>query len=334
MQAFKITLPNGSTLSGHHSPGRDSHTSSPAYAAVDDTRRPLLVAIHGGTYCSTYFDADAKHSAALCSNGLGVPVVAIDRPLYQGTSSFYPIPAGRTYHEELAVQLHKHILPAVWDEFGRGCCGSMVLHCHSLATPSAVILAGWDAQERARGEKPAYPLSGLTISGFGSQNQPQYVAQTKSSALSSSDPPPEWIDFPLDAKDALMIEEGTADPAIYQQTKMLHNRMPHAERADYDAVWAGGRWRALCGAVEVPVMIGMAEKDALWLGTEDHVREFAAGFGRSQRVDASVVRGAPHCIELSYWAQGWYARCFGWALECAAACNAAKGREGSLTRGP
>ena len=312
MQAFKATLPNGSTLSGHHCV---PDTSGPAYTALDDSRRPLFVAIHGGTYSSTYFDADTKHSATLCSKGLGVPVVAIDRPLYQETSSFYPVPEGKTYHEGLAVQLHKHILPYVWKEYGRN-CGSMVLHCHSLATPSAVLLAGWHAQELAQGKTPAYPLSGLTISGFGNQVTPHIAEQAKALL---SDPSVKSIDYPLEEKDKRMLEVGTVDPAIYKQTKRLHNPMPFAERADYGAVWDGNKWRTHCGAVEVPVMIGMAEKDALWMGTEEHVREFAGGFSSSERVDASVVKGAPHCIELSYWAQGWYARCFGWALECAAA---------------
>lgn len=312
MQAFKVTLPNGSTVSGHH---YAPETSSPAYTALDDHRRPLFVAIHGGTYCSTYFDADAKHTAILCSKGLGVPVVAIDRPLYQQTSSFYPIPEGKTYHEGLAAHLDKNILPALWKQFGQG-CGSMVLHCHSLATPSAVILAGWHAQERAQGKTPVYPLSGLTISGFGSQSNPNSEATSK---FAPPDPLPEWLDMPAEAKDAVMLEKGIVDPAIYKQTKRLHNRFPFAERADYEAIWSDGKWRGLCGAVEVPVMIGMAEKDALWSGTEEHVKEFAGGFSGSERVDASVVKGAPHCIELSYWAQGWYARCFGWALECATA---------------
>lgn len=311
MQAFKATLPNGATLSGHHCL---PEPSGPAYAAVDDSRRPLIVAIHGGSYSSTYFDADAKHTAVLCSKALGVPVVAIDRPTYQESSSFYPIPEGKTYHEELATQLHKHILPTIWKEYGQG-CGSIVLHCHSLATPSAVIIAGWYAGERSQGEKPAYPLSGLIISGFGSQSKPDIVEQR---GAAMPDPPPEWIDFPLDMKDAGMLEKGTADPAIYNQTRRLHNRMMYAELADYKVVWADGKWRALCGAVEVPVMVGLAEKDSLWLGTEEHLGEFAGGFSGSERVDASLVRGAPHCIELSYWAQGWYARSFGWALECAA----------------
>lgn len=273
------------------------------------------MAIHGGSYCSTYFDADANHSAVLCSNGLGVPVVAIDRPCYQETSSFYPIPDGRTYHEELAFQLHKYILPTIWKEYGKG-CGSMVLHCHSLATPSAVILAGWYAQEQGKAEAPAYPLSGLTISGFGSQNAPHVVEQGKAP---QPDPLPEYIDYQPDAKDERMLLKGTVDPAIYKQTERLNNRFPYAELHDYLVTWAGDKWQQVCGEVGLPVMIGMAERDALWLGTEDHVREFAGWFNSSERVDASVVKGAPHCIELSYWAQGWYARCFGWALECATA---------------
>lgn len=309
MQAFKVDLPNGSTLSGHN---YVPDISSPAYKAIDDSRRPLLVAIHGGSYNSTYFDADDKHSAVLCSEGHGVPAVAIDRPFYKETSPF-AIPEGKTYHEELAVQLHNHILPALWKEFGRG-CGSMVLHCHSLAAPSAVILSGWIAQERAQGKSPAYPLCGLTISGFGSI--PKFVPQSEETP---PDPIPEWSDIPLGVKDELMMEKGTVDPAIYKQTKRLHNLMPRRERGDYEPIWNDDKWRTHCGAVEVPVMIGIAERDALWLGTEEHVKEFAGGFSKSERVDASLVRGAPHCIELSYWAQGWYARCFGWALECATA---------------
>ncbi|KAG8157232.1 hypothetical protein KVR01_012940 [Diaporthe batatas] len=312
MQAFKVDLPNGSTLSGHN---YVPNTSSPVYTALDDSRRPLLVAIHGGTYSSIYFDADEKHSAVLCSEGVGVPVVAIDRPFYKETSPF-TIPEGKTYHEELAVQLHNHILPALWEKFGRG-CGSMVLHCHSLATPSAVILSGWLAQERAQGKSPAYPLCGLTLSGFGgNQYHPNYVPQSRQAP---PDPVPEWNDWPLDVKDELMIVKGTVDPAIYRQTRRLHNITPRREVGDYELIWNDGKWRAHCGAVELPVMIGIAEKDALWLGSEEHVKEFASGFSKSERVDASLVKGAPHCIELSYWAQGWYARYFGWALECATA---------------
>lgn len=309
MQAFKTSLPNGGTLSGHF---YNPETSSPAYAALDDSRRPLFVAIHGGSYTSSYFDADSKHTATLCGKGLGVPVVAIDRPLYKDSSSFYPIPEGKTYHDGLAVHLHKHILPTIWKEYGQG-CGSMVLSCHSLAVPSAVMLAGWYARERALADTD-YPLSGLIVHGFGSQNTATVVDHPP-----PPDQVPEYVDLPLELKDTRMFSRDTVDPAIFEQTERLNHRMPYAELGDYTAVWGGDKWRELCGGVRVPVMVGIAEKDALWAGTEEHLREFAGGFSGSERVDASVVKGAPHCIELSYWAQGWYARCFGWALECAAA---------------
>ncbi|ROV90484.1 hypothetical protein VMCG_09816 [Cytospora schulzeri] len=319
MQPFRLVLPNGATLTGLHNL---PETSSPVHTTIRDRSRPLVITIHGGSYCSNYFDADLKHSASLCSNGLGIPVVSIDRPLYQGSSSFYPSEKGKSYHEALALWLHQYILPTLWSEFGKG-CGSMVLHCHSLATPSAVILAGWVADQQTKGDESGYPLAGLTISGFGSQNTAQIVEQGKKP---SPDPLPEYIDHPVNVKNARMIPEGTADPGIYEQSHRLHNRMPYAEIGDLKAIWADGKWRDLCGRVKVPVMIGLAEIDALWMGTEGHLKEFAGGFAASAKVDASLVKRAPHCIELSYWAQGWYARSFGWALECAATYSVEKGK--------
>lgn len=333
MQPFQLTLSNGGTLTGlHHCPD----PASPGYRAIDDSERPLLVAIHGSSYSASYFDADATRSAVPWSTALGVPVVAIDRPLYQGTSSFYPLPAGTTYHEQLALWLHRYILPAVWHEFGRGRgCSSVVLHCHSLAVPSAVLAAGRVAAEAARGEVPAYPLAGMTVSGLGSQLTPALAAlhAARTTTTTTPPPPPPTDQVPAfaprhaaKAKDDRMIQAGTVDPAVYALTEQLDNPMPYAEVHQYGQIWFPDGWRKLCGAVAVPVLIGMAEHDRLWMGTEEHVREFAGGFTGAERVDASVVKGAPHCIELSYVGQEWYARNFRWALECAAAFAAKKRR--------
>lgn len=306
MQPFKLTLANGAALTGlHNHPER-----SAAFTALEDRHRPLIIAIHGGTYSSSYFDADAKHSATLCSNSLGIPVVAIDRPLYEGSTSLYPLPDGESYHGQLAVWLHRFILPALWAEFGKG-CSSMLLHCHSLATPGAVIAAGMHARQEG---KPTYPLAGLTISGFGSR-----VHHANRNVDESRDEPSEFINFSIEAKDD-MLPAGTADPEIYKQTRRLNKPMPAAELQSMAGIWLHDTeqdWKTFAADVKVPVMIGIAERDTLWVGTEEHVKEFAGGFTRSSRVDASLVKDAPHCLELSYWAQGWYARCFGFAMECA-----------------
>ena len=51
--------------------------------------------------------------------------------------------------------------------------------------------------------------------------------------------------------------------------------------------------------------------------SEQHVRNFAAAFKKSPRVESGIVLGAPHSMELSRFGQGWYARAFGFAVECA-----------------
>lgn len=66
----------------------------------------------------------------------------------------------------------------------------------------------------------------------------------------------------------------------------------------------------------VPVMFSLAEQDTFFESTAGHVRSFAQAFCKSKLVDSSFVNHAPHCMELSYWSQGWYSRCFGFAIEC------------------
>ena len=57
---------------------------------------------------------------------------------------------------------HEHLFPALWEKFGKSSnCSSMVLDGHSMGVPSIVIAAALHAQENA----PAYPLSGIILSG-------------------------------------------------------------------------------------------------------------------------------------------------------------------------
>ena len=49
---------------------------------------PLVVAVHGGTYTSRYFDVPG-YSLLERSAALGIPIVAIDRPGY-GNSALLP----------------------------------------------------------------------------------------------------------------------------------------------------------------------------------------------------------------------------------------------------
>lgn len=304
MQDFKITLSDGKVVSGLHSlpPSTSTTTTAP---------KPLIVALHGGTYTAKYFDVDSTHTASIASNGLGVPFVAINRPSYD-ISTPVSIPEGSSYAEESGLWLHREVLPVVWTEFGapRGCT-CIVLHAHSMGTMPALIAAGLHATEESQ---KSYPFGGITLSGFGSQPGPP---PPTGPPPDSDGPPPETIVFPPEVKDSIMLQEGHADPEIYKYTNELNHPMPAAEMASAMAVYLP-RWREMAGAVQVPVMVGFAGNDLMWKGTEEHLHEFTAAFKRSERVDGSVVKGAPHNMEMSYWANGWYARCFGFALECAA----------------
>lgn len=173
----------------------------------------------------------------------------------------------------------------------------MVPHCHSLAAPSAVILAGLVAdQQQAEGPGskgvPEYPLAGLVISGFGSSQNTIHVAE-EHGGKPPPDQPPEYIDYPVHAKDSPHDTPGTprsTSRAAGCITACRTSRLATTRR--YRLVGSGGT--DLCGRVKVPVMIGLLELDALWMGTEEHARDFAGGFAASGRVNASVVKGAPH----------------------------------------
>ncbi|KAK3356525.1 hypothetical protein B0T25DRAFT_536916 [Lasiosphaeria hispida] len=310
MEPFTLVLANGAALTGL--------TNLPGVRPTSPTFKPLIVGVHGGTYSSAYFDVDAKHTAALASNALNVPWVGIDRPGYKGTTSFYPIHSGSSYPEMDGEWLHKFILPAIWREFGepQG-CNSMVLLCHSLGVPAAVIAAAMLAEEVATAAN--YPLSGIILSGFGTQ----LAAGQGPPQLADASAPPEFANMPPEVKDAILLPPGTCDPSAYEHTARLNTSCRFEEVNDIHTVWIPHVKTAWAPLVRVPVMIGLAERDCFWAGDTAHLKDFEAAFTASPSVSASLIKRAPHNLEMSFWSQGWYARCFGFALECAASFGVA-----------
>lgn len=298
MQSFKITLSVNAVLTGLH-----NFPSSPT-----PKRTPLLVALHGGTYTAKYFDVDASHSASSTSNGLEVPFIAINRPGYADSTSFCPIPTSSSYTEEYGTWLHRYILPALWQTFGEpNGCTCIVLLSHSLGAPGAILAASMHAKETI---KP-YPLAGISMSGFGSQT---LYPPTN---LPPSGPGATTVTFPPQFKDSILLQKGHADPEMYKYTQELNHDMTIEEAMSIENSWFP-KWREWAKRVACPVMIGIASHDLMWEGTEEHLKDFSGAFTGSERVDGTVVEGAPHNMEMSFWARGWYARCFGFALECAA----------------
>ncbi|CAK7225378.1 hypothetical protein SEUCBS140593_005884, partial [Sporothrix eucalyptigena] len=73
------------------------------------------------------------------------------------------------------------------------------------------------------------------------------------------------------------------------------------------------------------VNIPVAVKDSTLL--LPHLRDFAEALPLSARVDTILLPGAPHNLELSYQAPGWYAQSFGFASERAASLVLGKAGE-------
>ncbi|KAJ5357943.1 hypothetical protein N7541_005101 [Penicillium brevicompactum] len=309
MESFEYALPDNRTVRGlkHIPQCQGSLLNS----------RPLIVALHGGCYDHQYFDASPKTSAAVASHAFGVPFVSIDRPSYGGTSSILPIPQGTNFFELSALQLHQQILPEIWRRIGLpNDCNCIILLCHSLGVIPGIITAAFHAQDG----KPLYPLGGLIASGMGDKQSSVMKGSTPSFALVDKD----HALFPLEAKDQVMFKPGTFDPEILEQSARLNAVYPIAEVAGFAALWLPTWKQKWASHVSAPVMFSLVEDDPFFVATEEEVDTCVKAFTRSTRVDGSLMRDAPHCVELSHWSQGWYARCFGFAMECAASFNTSK----------
>jgi pimeloyl-ACP methyl ester carboxylesterase len=301
MEPFTCELANGGTATGSCSIPPRTATKGPASI-------PLIIAIHGGGYSSDYFHADANHTAAIPSQTYGIPFVAVDRPFYGGSTFDGPIPKAADYPQETGAWMHHHVLPALWARYGTG-CSSVVLFCHSLGTQQGIVAAAMHAKET----NPAYPLSGIIASGLG-HRQPPAIAQAPRMVGNAG---PDYCSQPVEWKDSMMFRPGTVDPAVLEQSARLDQLLPVAEANSLPEIWCP-TWRETWAAqITVPVMYALVELECFFEGSQAHLKECAEAFTASPRVDGSFVRGAPHCMELSLWSKGWYARCFGFAMECA-----------------
>ncbi|RYP61169.1 hypothetical protein DL770_009846 [Monosporascus sp. CRB-9-2] len=172
----------------------------------------------------------------------------------------------------------------------------------------------------AHDKKPLYPLGGLIASGMGDTQPPSMRSNPPSFEIADGG----YTTFPLEAKDAVMFKPGTVAAEVLEQSERLNSPAPRAETALFPAVWLPvwkGKWAA---HVSAPVMFSLVDDDPFFVVNEEELGSCVKAFKNSVRVDGSLVRDAPHCMELSHWSQGWYARCFGFAMECSASMGGSK----------
>ncbi|KAL2793176.1 hypothetical protein BJX66DRAFT_306514 [Aspergillus keveii] len=173
-----------------------------------------------------------------------------------------------------------------------------------------IVAAALHAQDN----EPLYPLSGIIANGMGN---------TQSTTMKTTPPSNTSIDknhvlFPADNKDSIMFKPGTVACEILDLCEHFNAVSPLPEIYQFPTVWLPiwkGKWAA---QVSVPVLFCLVEDDPFFVADEAELEICAQAFGKSVHVERVLFRDAPHCMELSYWSQAWYARCFGFAMECSA----------------
>ncbi|TFC01076.1 alpha/beta hydrolase [Cryobacterium adonitolivorans] len=238
---------------------------------------PLIIALHGGTYSSEYFDI-AGHSLLDNAAVRGIPVIALDRPNYVGSS---PLATEGSIIEANAEVLGAAI-GSIWDELGGDSAG-IVLVAHSIGGAAATIIAS---------TPQTWPLLGLATSGC----LVRVPAESAGAWAALPDIP--MIDLPVPLKDQLMFGPvETYDDAMPAASYPSNTLVPKAELLDITGGWIARRAETTA-KVAVPVHHRQAEFDHLWVTDQGEVNEYRAGFTSAPSIDAQLQLGAGHCIDF------------------------------------
>ncbi|MEV6265285.1 alpha/beta hydrolase [Streptomyces sp. NPDC051784] len=281
-------------------------TAGPA----EPTGKPLIAALHGGTYTARYFDVAGSPEGSFLDVAVahGHPVVAFDRPGYGGSTALPPHANTFARHGELL----DGVLARATEHFG---ADSVFLVGHSIGGMIALTIAA---------AEPHFPLIGVSATGMGAVIPSGGAAE----ALGSL-PADETVDLPYDQRDQVMFgPEHTYRAEAVRQAHESYAPTPVRELVQAPK-WPQEHLPAVAPRVRVPVHNALAEFDALWSSGPENVAAFAALFTAAPFVDASVARGTGHCIDHHTLGLATQLRQIAFAEECAhwAAARQAAGNE-------
>jgi pimeloyl-ACP methyl ester carboxylesterase len=257
---------------------------------------PLVIAIHGGTYSSAYFDVP-DYSLFEKAQHLNIPMIALDRPGY-GHSD--PLSAEQTTIEGQASYIAP-LLREAWDRYGEGTCG-IVLIGHSIGAAIATVIASQNTD---------LPLLGLAISGVGMRTPAHYRDAWDSL------PDTYMVDMPKPIKDEVMFgPEGSYTDDMPEATYEAYTQAPKAELVDIVSTW-GDKAQSILNNVNIPVHYRQGEVDKLWIVSPDEVSDFSVALANAPRIDAEMIEQTGHCIDYHVVSSSFQIQQLGFALQCA-----------------
>ncbi len=260
---------------------------------------PLVLAIHGGTYSSLYFDVPG-YSLLDRAEANGLPIIAIDRPCYGETT---PLPADSADIARNAEQLDA-AFGQLFEPFAASSPG-IVLVGHSIGGAIALSIAALH---------PSWPLLGVAVSGVCLRTPPD-------DADNWGRLPAGMVAMPQAVKDNVMFgPKGTYDPQMPSLSHQADALVPRAELLDIVLGWPAVA-RKILARVRVPVHMRQGEFDRLWITDREQVAEFAASCSGAPDVDAKLFRGAGHCIDFHRLCASFQLEQIAFALRCGVAAT-------------
>jgi pimeloyl-ACP methyl ester carboxylesterase len=258
-------------------------------------QRPLIVALHGGSYTSSYFDVPG-HSLLDAASANGFDLVALDRPCY-GSSD--PLP-----EKEVSFARNAEILDAaigaLWNERAGEYPGIVVVG-HSMGAAIAMLIAA---------RQPDWPLIGVSLSGI-HDTAPPIVRSAWDSM-----PPGDVVFTPDQRRMFFYGPDWTLEPGIVDRAEISASPIPLAELVEVVGTWPEAA-ASVAGQVRVPVQYVAFEFESLWTITPESVESFGGYFHDAPVVSAELMAGTGHDVDHHRLGQAFQLRQLAFTLECA-----------------
>lgn len=271
--------------------GGTRHLSGRIATPTQGEPRGIIVALHGGSYTTQYFDTP-RHSVMGAISQLGYTIVGIDRPGY-GDAREWPLDF------DAQVEVLVPVITKVWQDYGANSSG-VFLYGHSIGGMIALLIAG---------ATHSFPLLGLSMTGSGAV----FHEQALKAFTGAAQAPGTHVDLPHEGKMALMFgPQWTFDGAVAAAD--LERDVPLATAELKDAVDWQQRLPTAAAAADVPVHFVVGEYDGIW--DANKLANVEQLFQRAPFVDAYRQRQSGHDVELDHMGYAHALKIIAFAEEC------------------